>query len=217
MSSKEMNEWWILENIEGVTGGCLPEDVCDVDKVIVGGWEKGPSGVAVGHRRRLVCGCADGCSAPASSDAVLYSLEYSQQVFLMFVASDFCSCYTLTFVPQLGNYLGALANWVKLQNNAEAGDELIFSVVGWHALTLPQNPRELAACRRDSVAALLAVGIDPNRSILFHQDQVNALANMYDIFLISDKGSCAYRISMDPWLHNASGKAASHDYVESRC
>jgi len=50
-------------------------------------------------------------------------------------------------------------------------DELIFSIVGWHALTLPQNPRELSSARRDALAVLLAIGIDPKRSILFHQDE----------------------------------------------
>lgn len=145
-----------------------------------------------------------------------YFLEYNQQASLTFVVSDPCICHTLTLILQLGNYLGALSNWVKLQNNAQAGDELFFSVVGWHALTLPQNPQELAVCRRDSVAALLAVGIDPNRSILFHQDQVSVLAKTHTV-LISDKGSCTYGTSMDPWLYNPGGQTASHDYVESRC
>ncbi|PFH53576.1 hypothetical protein AMATHDRAFT_137408 [Amanita thiersii Skay4041] len=79
-----------------------------------------------------------------------------------------------TGIPHLGNYLGALANWVKLQNTAPPNDHLLFSIVGWHALTLPQNPKELSASRRDMLATLLAVGIDPNRSILFHQDHVPA-------------------------------------------
>ncbi|KAJ7119013.1 tryptophanyl-tRNA synthetase [Mycena epipterygia] len=74
-----------------------------------------------------------------------------------------------TGIPHLGNYLGALSNWVKLQNE-NPQDKLIFSIVGWHALTLPQNPKELAASRRDMLAVLLAIGIDPKRSILFHQD-----------------------------------------------
>ncbi|KAK2460681.1 hypothetical protein APHAL10511_007151 [Amanita phalloides] len=78
-----------------------------------------------------------------------------------------------TGVPHLGNYLGALTNWVKLQDNAEPGDELVFSVVGWHALTLPQDPKVLSASRRDALAILLAIGINPDRSILFHQDQVH--------------------------------------------
>ncbi|KAJ7041993.1 hypothetical protein C8F04DRAFT_1030925 [Mycena alexandri] len=74
-----------------------------------------------------------------------------------------------TGIPHLGNYLGALSNWVKLQNE-NPQDKLIFSIVGWHALTLPQNPKELSASRRDMLAALLAIGIDPKRSIVFHQD-----------------------------------------------
>jgi len=73
---------------------------------------------------------------------------------------------------KLGNYLGALSNWVALQNNARLDDTLLYSIVGWHALTLPQNPKELLASRRDMLAALLAVGLDPKRSILFHQDHV---------------------------------------------
>ncbi|KAG1749556.1 hypothetical protein EDB19DRAFT_1680884 [Suillus lakei] len=76
-----------------------------------------------------------------------------------------------TGIPHLGNYLGALSNWVKLQKSAEPEDKLLFSIVGWHALTLPQNPAALLAARNDMLAVLLAIGIDPNRSILFHQDQ----------------------------------------------
>ncbi|KAJ7491021.1 hypothetical protein FB451DRAFT_1124630 [Mycena latifolia] len=74
-----------------------------------------------------------------------------------------------TGIPHLGNYLGALSNWVKIQNE-NPQDKHIFSVVGWHALTLPQNPKELAASRRNMLAVLLAIGLDPKRSILFHQD-----------------------------------------------
>ncbi|KAJ2914195.1 hypothetical protein MD484_g6205, partial [Candolleomyces efflorescens] len=75
-----------------------------------------------------------------------------------------------TGVPHLGNYLGALSNWVKLQNEASEDDKLIFSIVGWHAITLPQKAKELSASRWDMLATLLAIGIDPKRSTLFHQD-----------------------------------------------
>ncbi|KAJ7494358.1 hypothetical protein B0H11DRAFT_2004299 [Mycena galericulata] len=74
-----------------------------------------------------------------------------------------------TGIPHLGNYLGALSNWVKIQNE-NPQDTLIFSVVGWHALTLPQKPKELLAARRDMLAVLLAIGLDPERCIIFHQD-----------------------------------------------
>ena len=73
---------------------------------------------------------------------------------------------------KLGNLLGALLNWVDLQRNAAPEDRLVFSIVGWHALTLPQDPETLRASRRDMLAVLLAIGIDPKRSILFHQDEV---------------------------------------------
>ena len=74
---------------------------------------------------------------------------------------------------QIGNYLGALRNWVKMQRDAKPQDQLIFSIVGWHALTLPQNPKSLLEARNDMLAVLLAIGLDPQRSIIFHQDQVN--------------------------------------------
>jgi tryptophanyl-tRNA synthetase len=61
---------------------------------------------------------------------------------------------------------------VKLQGDAAPRDELIFSVVGWHALTLPQDPKQLASARMDMLAVLLAIGINPDRSIIFHQDHV---------------------------------------------
>ncbi|KAI6145100.1 hypothetical protein BKA82DRAFT_4170068 [Pisolithus tinctorius] len=75
-----------------------------------------------------------------------------------------------TGIPHLGNYLGALSNWVKLQKTAEPDDTLLFSIVGWHALTLPQDPAVLRSSRDDMLAVLLAIGLDPERSILFHQD-----------------------------------------------
>ncbi|EIW85642.1 tryptophanyl-tRNA synthetase [Coniophora puteana RWD-64-598 SS2] len=75
-----------------------------------------------------------------------------------------------TGIPHLGNYLGALSNWVKLQKDASPDDELFFSIVGWHALTLPQNPAALREARSDMLAILLAIGLDPERSIIFHQD-----------------------------------------------
>ncbi|KAF5392133.1 hypothetical protein D9757_003228 [Collybiopsis confluens] len=82
------------------------------------------------------------------------------------------------FVSQLGNYLGALVNWVKLQNSsqtsegdaAQEADELLFSIVGWHALTLPQNPAQLAEARMDMLAVLLAIGLDPKKSVIFFQE-----------------------------------------------
>ncbi|KDR82004.1 hypothetical protein GALMADRAFT_114916 [Galerina marginata CBS 339.88] len=75
-----------------------------------------------------------------------------------------------TGILHLGNYLGALLNWVKLQNEAHPTDDIIFTIVGWHALTLPQNAKELSQSRTDMLATLLAFGIDPKRSVVFYQE-----------------------------------------------
>ncbi|KAF9032978.1 hypothetical protein BJ165DRAFT_1516468 [Panaeolus papilionaceus] len=75
-----------------------------------------------------------------------------------------------TGILHLGNYLGAISNWVKLQNEATADDDVLFSIVGWHALTLPQNPKELSKSRANMLATLLAFGIDPKKSTIFYQE-----------------------------------------------
>lgn len=62
---------------------------------------------------------------------------------------------------------------MKLQETAAAEDQLLFTIVGWHALTLPQDPKQLYSARSDMLAVLLAIGIDPKRSIIFHQDEVS--------------------------------------------
>ncbi|CAE6457063.1 tryptophanyl-tRNA synthetase [Rhizoctonia solani] len=77
-----------------------------------------------------------------------------------------------TGIPHLGNYLGALVNWVHLQRNSAPADRLFFSIVGLHALTLPQDPVKLRQERLDTLAILLAIGLDPRRSVIFCQDQV---------------------------------------------
>jgi tryptophanyl-tRNA synthetase len=68
----------------------------------------------------------------------------------------------------LGNLLGALRNWVEDQHTADC----IFCVVDLHALTVPQDPRQLRATSLELATLLLAVGIDPDRSTLFVQGHV---------------------------------------------
>ena len=65
----------------------------------------------------------------------------------------------------LGNYLGALRNWVALQRDYES----LFCIVNLHAITLPQDPKVLAAKTRELARIYLAVGIDPNVSTVFVQ------------------------------------------------
>ena len=68
----------------------------------------------------------------------------------------------------VGNYLGALRNWVELQHEYES----FFCVVNLHAITLPQDPRELAAKTREVARLYLAAGIDPKVSTIFIQSDV---------------------------------------------
>jgi tryptophanyl-tRNA synthetase len=83
-----------------------------------------------------------------------------------------------TGISHLGNYLGALRNWVKLQE----GNECVFCLVDLHAITVPQEPAALREQLRINAAILLACGIDPAQSILFHQSGVAAHARLAWIF-----------------------------------
>jgi tryptophanyl-tRNA synthetase len=78
----------------------------------------------------------------------------------------------------LGNYLGAIRNWVALQ----ADYDCIFCIVDLHALTLPQDPTELRNATREVTAAYIAAGIDPNRCIIFNQSMVPAHTQLAWLF-----------------------------------
>ena len=70
----------------------------------------------------------------------------------------------------LGNYLGAIRNWVGMQDEYKC----IFCVVDLHAITVPQNPDELRQAIREVTAAYIACGIDPKKSTIFAQSSVSA-------------------------------------------
>ena len=79
----------------------------------------------------------------------------------------------------LGNYLGAIRNWVRMQDEWTAqGHECLYFLADLHAISMPHVPADLAANTREMVAALVACGIDPDRSILFNQTQVPAHAEL---------------------------------------
>ena len=88
----------------------------------------------------------------------------------------------------LGNYLGAIKNWVKLQEDFSS----IFSIVDLHAITVPQEPLQLRASIHEVTAAIIASGIDTNKSILFNQSSVKEHAELAWIF------NCVCRIG---WLN----------------
>jgi tryptophanyl-tRNA synthetase len=68
----------------------------------------------------------------------------------------------------IGNYLGALRNWVALQGEYDC----IYCVVDLHAITVPQDPAAFPTERRNAAKVLLAMGVDPSRSLLYYQSRV---------------------------------------------
>ena len=74
----------------------------------------------------------------------------------------------------LGNYLGAIKNFVDLNNDND--NKCIFCVVDLHAITVKQDPKELKNNIRETVATFIASGIDPKKSIIFNQSSVSAHA-----------------------------------------
>jgi len=88
----------------------------------------------------------------------------------------------------LGNYLGAIRNFVTLQEDYDC----IFCVVDLHAITQWQEPDELRATTREVAAAFIAAGIDAERHVIFNQSQVSAHAELAWIF------NCVARIG---WLN----------------
>jgi len=88
----------------------------------------------------------------------------------------------------LGNYLGAIRNWARLQDEFEA----IYCVVDLHAVTAPHDPKELSRATREVTAGLIASGIDPARSIIFNQSTVPEHAELSWLF------NCVARLG---WLN----------------
>jgi len=92
--------------------------------------------------------------------------------------------HTLT----LGNYLGAMLNWIRMQETHEC----IYCVVDLHAITTWQDPAKLPSQIREVTAAYLACGLDPARSIIFNQSQVSEHAELAWVF------NCVARLG---WLN----------------
>ncbi len=88
----------------------------------------------------------------------------------------------------LGNYLGAIRNWVKIQDQYPC----LFCIVDLHAITVFQDPKELQNSIRSVAAAYMAAGIDAEKHIVFNQSQVAAHAELAWVF------NCVARIG---WLN----------------
>ncbi|MFZ5913138.1 MAG: tryptophan--tRNA ligase, partial [Pseudomonadota bacterium] len=88
----------------------------------------------------------------------------------------------------LGNYLGAIRNFVRLQQSYSC----LYCVVDMHAITIWQEPQELRNATREVASAFIAAGVDPKAHIIFNQSQVAAHAELAWIF------NCVARIG---WLN----------------
>ncbi|MBJ26676.1 MAG: tryptophan--tRNA ligase [Alphaproteobacteria bacterium] len=78
----------------------------------------------------------------------------------------------------LGNYLGAIKNWVAIQNDYDC----IYCIVDLHAVTVAQDPKELRSNTREVTAGLLAAGVEPKNCIIFNQSRVREHANLAWLF-----------------------------------
>ncbi|KAI0480780.1 putative tryptophanyl-tRNA synthetase [Xylariaceae sp. FL0804] len=99
--------------------------------------------------------------------------------------------------PHLGNYLGAMRQWRRLQDEAAPGDRLLYSIVDLHAITMPQDAERLRLRRREMLAALMAVGLDPTRSVLFYQSSVPQHAEL--MWILSCTAPVGYLSRMTQW------------------
>ena len=90
-----------------------------------------------------------------------------------------------TGVPHLGNYLGAIRNWVKLQH--DSNNENIYCIVDQHSCTTHITPTEMRDNIFNMAASLIACGIDPNKSLIFQQSRVR----FYNLYLL---WSCFYTV-----------------------
>ena len=101
----------------------------------------------------------------------------------------------------LGNYLGAIRNWVRMQDEMPDGGECLFFLADLHALSMPHSPQDLRRSTREMIAALVACGIDPEKSVLFNQAQVAAHAELQ--WLLSGTARMGWLNRMTQWKDKA--------------
>lgn len=118
-----------------------------------------------------------------------------------------------TGIPHLGNYLGALREWVRLQDTKKPDGKLFFSIVDLHALTVAQHPEQLRRWRRESFATLLAVGLDPEKSTMFYQSSIPEHSEL--MWILSTAASMGRLSRMTQWK-SKSGLANPYDMNDSK-
>ncbi|KAG2817691.1 hypothetical protein PC116_g20823 [Phytophthora cactorum] len=147
-------------------------------------WHRWPTGSAARLSRRKSSSSAintSTCSRYASSSANIATQSDDQRERRVF------SGIQPTGTPHLGNYCGAIAKWVALQESSRTStssysDDVpptrLYSVVDLHALTVPFDAQRMPDQVHSMVAALLGAGLDPTRNILFRQSDVAAHAEL---------------------------------------
>ena len=104
--------------------------------------------------------------------------------------------------PHLGNYLGAIRNYVRLQDEAAAaGGECLIFLADLHAISVAHDPAELSANTREMAATLVACGVDPQRAILFNQAQVPQHAELQ--WLLGGTARMGWLNRMTQWKDKA--------------
>ena len=101
----------------------------------------------------------------------------------------------------LGNYLGAIRNWVRMQNEMDADSECLFFLADLHAISMAHDPAELRRGTLEMAAALVACGIDPDRSIVFNQAQVPQHAELQ--WLLNGTARMGWLNRMTQWKDKA--------------
>ena len=101
----------------------------------------------------------------------------------------------------LGNYLGAIRNWVRMQDEMNFDSECLFFLADLHAISMPHDPAELNAGTLEMTAALVACGIDPSKSVLFNHAQVPAHAELQ--WLLGGTARMGWLNRMTQWKDKA--------------
>ena len=101
----------------------------------------------------------------------------------------------------LGNYLGAIRNWVRMQDDLDEDSECLFFLADMHAISMPHDPKELRRGTLEMTAALIACGIDPQRSVLFNQAQVPQHAELQ--WLLNGTARMGWLNRMTQWKDKA--------------
>ncbi|RPA91986.1 tryptophanyl-tRNA synthetase [Choiromyces venosus 120613-1] len=117
-----------------------------------------------------------------------------------------------TGVPHLGNYLGALRQWVGIQDNSPKSARLTFCIVDLHAITQPQEAEQLRKHKTELMATLLAVGLDPRKCTVFEQSRVPAHSEL--MWILSCVAPMARLNRMTQWKSKLGVSSDQDSFME---